>query len=242
MANENILYLSEKQLKSVTSISNNVAIEEVLPHFETAQVAHIDPFLKATLSANIKAAILSKIFISASTQTNPVSITTDGYHGYSTGDIVYINESQSATGINGQKTITVVNSTTFTLDGIDGTGFPVFVSGTAFVMKMTEAIYNLMNHDSFVAAVGNYGFYEAIPFIWAKFMDKSVLIRGGGDHDKAVSKSDIVWFRSNVMNAGAIHLEGIKKYLLDYPDDYPDFVKECGSGSKPNSFNSRIRF
>ena len=85
--------------------------------------------------------------ISAATQANPVAITTST-HGYSTGDQVYIDSIVGMTELNGRLfTITVTGSTTFTLDGEDGTGYAEYGSaGTAsrvFVLTTPYAAADL---------------------------------------------------------------------------------------------------
>jgi hypothetical protein len=58
--------------------------------------------------------------ITGATNANPVAVTTDGSHGFTTGDIVTIYGVSGMTEINGTFTVTVTGSNAFTLDGIDG--------------------------------------------------------------------------------------------------------------------------
>ena len=74
----------------------------------------------------------SSIGIVDATQTNPVNIQTDGAHGYSTGDEIYLNSISGMTQLNDKVyTITVVDTENFTLDGVDGTGYDAYSSGGA---------------------------------------------------------------------------------------------------------------
>lgn len=67
--------------------------------------------------------------ITAATQANPCVITIVG-HGYSTGDQIHIEDVAGMTNLNGNDyTITVIGADTFSLNGIDSTGYGVYTSG-----------------------------------------------------------------------------------------------------------------
>lgn len=67
--------------------------------------------------------------ISAVTQANPAEVTCAG-HGFSTGDEIIISGVEGMSDLNGNRyTITVTGDDTFTLDGVDSTGFDAYVSG-----------------------------------------------------------------------------------------------------------------
>lgn len=67
--------------------------------------------------------------ITGATQANPVVITSAA-HGRTTGDLVEINNVVGMTELNGNTyTITVLTASTFSLDGIDGTGYTAYTSG-----------------------------------------------------------------------------------------------------------------
>jgi hypothetical protein len=67
--------------------------------------------------------------ITGATQANPVEITATA-HGYTTGDTVDINAIVGMTELNGNLfQITSTGANTFTLDGIDGTGYTAYTSG-----------------------------------------------------------------------------------------------------------------
>lgn len=67
--------------------------------------------------------------ITGATQANPVAVTCTA-HGLATGDIVRLSAVGGMTQISGLDfTITVVNANSFTLDGINGTGYSAYTSG-----------------------------------------------------------------------------------------------------------------
>jgi hypothetical protein len=67
--------------------------------------------------------------ITSATQANPVVIGSTA-HGRSTGDRVYISGVVGMTAINGiGPLITVVDANSFSLDGVDGTGYSAYTSG-----------------------------------------------------------------------------------------------------------------
>ena len=67
--------------------------------------------------------------ITGATQTNPCVITIAG-HGYTTGQIVMITGVGGMTQINDKLyTITAINADTFSLDGVNATGYSAFTSG-----------------------------------------------------------------------------------------------------------------
>src|SRR5690606_9676177 len=67
--------------------------------------------------------------ITGISQANPAEVTTSGSHGYSTGYRVYITGVVGMTEVNdAYYTITSTGATTFTLDGVDSTGFTIYGS------------------------------------------------------------------------------------------------------------------
>jgi len=75
-------------------------------------------------------AVVSTPAISAATQANPVQITTSAAHGLSTGNMALITGVVGMTQLNDRiYTVTVIDATRFTLDGVDGTGFTAWSSG-----------------------------------------------------------------------------------------------------------------
>lgn len=72
----------------------------------------------------------SELTITNATKASPVVITTSAVHGLSTGDIVSIYDIVGMVQLNGRQfTITVVSTTTFSLDDEDGTSHTAYSSG-----------------------------------------------------------------------------------------------------------------
>lgn len=67
--------------------------------------------------------------ITAATQANPVAVTSAA-HGYTTGQVIQVVGVVGMTQINDRfYTVTVVDANTFTLDGVNGTGYTAYTSG-----------------------------------------------------------------------------------------------------------------
>lgn len=67
--------------------------------------------------------------ITAATQANPVAVTSAA-HGYTTGQVIQVEGVVGMTQINDRfYTVTVVDANTFTLDGVNGTGYTAYTSG-----------------------------------------------------------------------------------------------------------------
>lgn len=78
--------------------------------------------------------------ISGATAGSPITITTSAPHGLVTGDSVWISGVRGITGANGRYLITVVDPTTFTLNGSNGTG--TWISGAGqqvFTWQVVQA-------------------------------------------------------------------------------------------------------
>ena len=58
----------------------------------------------------------------AATNTTPIEVTTDGEHGFATGDTVTVRDAKGNTGANGTWTVNVRSDRTFVLEGSEGTG------------------------------------------------------------------------------------------------------------------------
>lgn len=81
-------------------------------------------------------------FISNITQANPAQVTTTTNHGLATGAVVYLNGIDGMVNLNNQNfTITVTGLNTFTLDGIDSSLFPAYISGGTWAITFTRRRY-----------------------------------------------------------------------------------------------------
>lgn len=83
--------------------------------------------------------------ITAATNATPIVVTTAGTHGYTTGDSVKVVEVLGNTNANGTRVITVLSSTTFSLDGSTGnstyTGGGYASSENSTIPPSSYAIY-----------------------------------------------------------------------------------------------------
>lgn len=88
--------------------------------------------------------------ISAVGLTNPAAITTSANHGYTTGDLVVISSIAGTAELNSilAYTITVTGVTTFTLNGVDATGYTAYVSGGT-----SQKVAGTINYTSGVVSV-----------------------------------------------------------------------------------------
>jgi hypothetical protein len=92
--------------------------------------------------------------ITGATQSNPCVVTIAG-HGYSTGDTIMITNVGGMTELNDKiYKITVIDANTFSLDGIDSTGYSTYSSGgistkgTFYVAKQTTSMKDFTSGNS----------------------------------------------------------------------------------------------
>ena len=117
--------------------------------------------------------------ISAITRNNPARISTSTNHGYSTGDRVYISGVNGMTQINGGPyTITRVNNTRFTLNGVNSSYWSNFSSwGSPTVAKC------LVDSCEVVVTANGHGFED----------DDKIYISGANMANLNNSSSNMVW-------------------------------------------------
>ena len=113
---------------------------------------------------------ISPVAITAATQANPVQITAAN-HGFTTGDRVRHGGVSGMTQLNGvEATVTVVNSSTYTLDGVNGTGFSAYTSGgwaaeLLWSYAYDSAVVGIKGHWDTARIVG--GLYQHFPWLWS---------------------------------------------------------------------------
>jgi hypothetical protein len=106
------------------------------------------PFIDAEFSATGAGYSYNKIYIvlgsfttsnlqTVAVSSNVATFTTTSAHGLTNGDIVYI-DTTTASGFEGYKTATVVNSTTFTINVVTPDAASTSISGTC--NKLTESV------------------------------------------------------------------------------------------------------
>jgi hypothetical protein len=92
--------------------------------------------------------------VSAVTNANPCVVTTGAAHGFSTGDTVDFSSVGGTTELNtGTYVITVLTSTTFSLNGVNSTAYGVYTSGGTVTRVSTPA-------DGLGGAGGHKEFYD----------------------------------------------------------------------------------
>jgi hypothetical protein len=116
----------QSRLVSVIQLPNNGGWEIIVGGGDPFQVA------QAIFAAGVDIATLvgSTLLISGATKANPCAITTSLNHGFVTGQVIGINGAVGMIQLNGlTPTITVTGPKSFTLNGVDSTGFGTYVSG-----------------------------------------------------------------------------------------------------------------
>lgn len=108
--------------------------------------------------------------ITGATQANPVQVTSAS-HGLTTGDRVRLGGVAGMTQLNGvDATVTVINSSTYTLNGVDGSGFSAYTSG-GWAAKLhwswpyDTAVVGIKGHWDTVKIQG--GLYQHWAWLWS---------------------------------------------------------------------------
>lgn len=116
----------QSRLVSVVQEPNNAGWKIIVGGGDPYQVA------QAILSSGVDLAALvgSTLAISDATQANPCVITTSINHGFQTGQVIGISGAMGMTELNGlSPTITVIDQLTFSLDGVDSSGWAAYAGG-----------------------------------------------------------------------------------------------------------------
>lgn len=104
----------------------------------------------------------------AATNTSPIEITTDGEHGFATGDTVMVRDVEGNEAANDSWKVTVLSDTSFTLDGSEGSG--------AYTGGGTVAVGDLLFRWSTVAAAAvQYAIILAVVLLIARGLAPAVL-------------------------------------------------------------------
>jgi hypothetical protein len=220
------------QVKELTAISDNVAEKHITPYLETAQVLKMKPNLGIVFMDELLAQIATEVSISAATAANPVEVTTDAAHGFATGDSVYVDGATGMDGINGQWTITVLTTTTFELDGLDGTAFDPYDAGTATAMRMPAVNVTIM--PVVRVAFAWWVLRDAMPFIWMHITNSTILTQGigssrgvGGEGGTPATGADMRWMQQNAQNLAEAYTNDLLRYMSLNSQDYPSWSASC---------------
>ena len=123
--------LGQKKITSITDTGDNIAVmcNDVYDSLRKKLLRkHAWPF--ANDFAILGHVVDSEKTITAATKANPVVITTSAVHGLATDDIVSIYDIVGMVELNGRQfTVTVISTTTFSLQNEDGTDYEAYVSG-----------------------------------------------------------------------------------------------------------------
>lgn len=202
------------------------------PYLDTAQVMKMKPNLGHLFMQSLLTQLATEIAVSTATATNPVVVTTDGNHGFTTGDSVYVEGATGMTGINGQWTITVTGLTTFRLDGLDGSAFPAYNLGTATVTRMSAANVALMPYVR--KAYAWWVLRDAMPFIWMHVTNSTLVQQGiggsrgiGGEGGTPATAGDMKWMQANAQNIAEGYSSDMLKFLSCNSADYPEWITCC---------------
>lgn len=142
----------QQRLISVVQEPNNGGWKIIVGGGDPYQVA--DAILSSGI--DISSLVGSTLSISNATQSNPCVITTDKGHGFVTGQVIGISSAQGMTQLNAlTPTITVIDGMTFSLNGVNSTGWPAYTGGGV----ITPNVRNI------VVSVNDYPDTYTIPFV-----------------------------------------------------------------------------
>ena len=226
-------YLATLQtIKELTAITDNSSDKHIVASMLTAQDLKLKPVLGILFQTELLDQLATKQVVAAASNSNPIVITTDNEHGFTTGDSIRIADSIGMK-LDGQYTITVTSNTEFELDGIDGTTLGTYDIGSAYCLAMSEANWNAMQHVT--KAYAWWTFREAIPFIRMHFVNSGMQQQGmanasgkfGGDGGVAASIAEMKWYDSDVQNKAEQYTAILIQFLCENEDDYPNWRPTC---------------
>lgn len=229
--------VDEAYLKSQTGITQNVSASDLLPYRQTTQDNILVSILGEALFNDLIARIAQEQVIAAASNSNPVVVTTNSDHGFITGDEVYHFPGGGMPELSGVFTITILSDTSYSLDGVDGTAWGVFTSGTAKCWPMDAAYFELWERFKPVAAW--YTFHRAIPGNWIKMVNKG-LVQKMGETSKSVSRADMQWYAGTVESDANTYRLNFIKWLSDNKSDYPLYDEDCENISKRQSLRGNV--
>jgi hypothetical protein len=114
--------------------------------------------------------------IAALDATTPIRVATVQPHGFSTGDTVIVAGAVSPAGASGTHAVTVVDSTSFDLDGTNGAGEAVSLAADARVAGGSMAFYDADTSAAAVTALGR-------PLVKFTCQDSDPTVNSGADAD-----------------------------------------------------------
>jgi len=126
--------------------------------FEERSIGGSEFFATSTSGGSFSPALPNQINITSNTMANPTVITTPAAHGLTTGDIIQVFDSNSTPTIDGERTVTVISPTTFSV------AVNVTIAGTAgyFVLDDDFTVSDNDERPNRVA-ISKSGLVEAVP-------------------------------------------------------------------------------
>lgn len=232
------------QIKEIANITGNM--EGIAAHLTTAQDLRMKAILGAKFLDQLLEQLGTQIVVLGATATNPVEVTTDGSHGFATGDSINIQGATGMTGINGQFDITVTGADTFELDGLDGTLFAAYNAGTATAMRMNEDNVTLL--PMIQKPFAWYVLRNAIPQIWMHILNSGLANQGGGsgsfgrgEGGRSASKSEMAYLQQSFDNLATGYEIELTRYLSCNSSKYPLWVG-CSTTIYPGDVRQRKKF
>lgn len=219
-----------QQIKDLTAITDNVDPKHLAAAMLTAHDLRMQAVLGPLFIDALTAQIATEIVIVAATNALPVEVTTDGLHGFATGDSIYI---QGATGeaIDGQYTITVTSPTAFELDGLDGTALGIYDTGTATAMRMPAVNVAIMPLVRKVYAW--WTFKDATPYMVAHVVNAGYMQQNGrstgfgGDGGVQISQKEMARYINQAETTADAYQRQLLALWVCNKVDYPLWKPAC---------------
>jgi len=161
--------------------------------------------------------------VTAATNASPIQITTNFPHNFSTGDQVNVTGVVGNTAANGIWTVTVVDSTTFTLDGSTGNGG--YTSGGTVARHLSGNLFPYVTGSSVTGT--------AISKLFSRFVTLG---------DNYSGFYDRVLFSTNSQAAPAYPFTGVNTFIINHTEvnpgiSYDNYVADSMEVGKSFTFN-----
>jgi hypothetical protein len=157
----NLSLLINKSASNTTLYAYYISAPDELPGqllFEERSIGGAEFFATSTAGSSFSPSLPEKQFITSNSLANPTVITTPAAHGLSTGDIIQVFESNSTPTIDGEREVTVISPTTFSVavnvTVAGSTGY--YIVNDDYVVSDNDARQNRV-------AISKQGQVEAVP-------------------------------------------------------------------------------
>jgi hypothetical protein len=92
--------------------------------------------------------------------------------------------------------------------------------------------YKILVEDYIADALAHYTFYKALPFINYKIQNNSVVSKSN-DTDTAISKEELDFLRSEILNTAEYYGERAVEYLKNNTSLFPEYSSNTGADIHP---------